>query len=82
MLPLDEVATLSQEQSHELLAIDEALTRLEADYPHAGQVFELRFFSGMSVEETAEALGISPTTVARHWKFARAWLLRELTNAV
>jgi RNA polymerase sigma-70 factor, ECF subfamily len=62
----------------DLLALDEALTRLEADNPRAARVVELRFFSGLSIDETAATLGISPATVDVDWRFARAWLSRAL----
>jgi RNA polymerase sigma factor (TIGR02999 family) len=62
----------------ELLALDEALNRLKALDPQQASVVELRFFGELSVEETAQCLGISPATVKREWATARAWLLREL----
>lgn len=62
----------------DLIAIDQALRRLERLDPQQGRVVELRYFCGLSVAETAEALGISPATVKREWITARAWLLREL----
>jgi RNA polymerase sigma factor (TIGR02999 family) len=62
----------------DLVAIDQALQRLERLDPQQGRVVELRFFCGLSVAETAEALNISPATVKREWMTARAWLLREL----
>ena len=62
----------------EILAVDEALTRLAASDPRRGKVVELRYFGGLTVEETAAALGISVETVARDWKVARLWLLHEL----
>lgn len=62
----------------DVLALDEALSRLERLDPRQGEVVELRFFGGLSVEETAEALEVSPATVKREWTCARAWLLREL----
>jgi RNA polymerase sigma-70 factor, ECF subfamily len=64
----------------ELLALEEALTRLSASDARKGQVVELRYFGGLTVEETAEALGMSPETVTRDWKVARLWLARELTS--
>jgi len=67
-----------QERSKDLLAVDDALTALETVEPRKSQVVELRFFGGLSVEETAEVLKISPETVMRDWKFAKAWLAREL----
>ena len=59
-------------------ALEEALKRLEAEAPELGTIVELRFFGGLSVEETAEFLSISPATVKRHWRLARLWLFREL----
>jgi RNA polymerase sigma-70 factor (ECF subfamily) len=62
----------------EIVALDTALKALAAKDPRKSQVVELRFFGGLTVEETAEALGVSVATVVRDWKLARAWLLREL----
>ena len=69
---------LSNEKSEELIALDEALVRLAAVDPLMSKITELRYFGGLSVEETAEVLGIAPITVMRHWKMARAWLRREI----
>jgi RNA polymerase sigma factor (sigma-70 family) len=69
---------MSQQQPAELLALDESLTRLAAVDPQQGRIVELRVFAGLSVEETAEVLGISPATVKRDWAVAKAWLLREI----
>jgi RNA polymerase sigma factor (TIGR02999 family) len=66
------------EQADDMLALDEALQRLAAMNERHARIVECRFFGGMSVEETAEALGISPATVKRDWTLARAWLNREL----
>ncbi len=66
------------ENSEEILALDEALSRLEQQEPDVGEVVRLRFFAGLSVDQTAESLGVSPRTVDRRWKFARAWLFRDL----
>lgn len=79
-------ARVSLEDSSELAAktdvnlgeVDEALQRLEAMDPQQGRIVELRYFGGLTVEETAEALGISPATVKRDWAVAKAWLTREL----
>jgi len=60
------------------LALDRALTGLAAIDPHQARIVELRYFGGLSVEETGDALGISPATVKRHWTIARAWLLRAM----
>lgn len=64
----------------DLIALDEALTRLAAMDREIAEIVELRFFGGLSVEETAQSLGISPSTVARQWRFARTWLHRELSG--
>lgn len=72
---LKDVADLaSTEDSFEILAFDEAFLRLEGEYPEAAAVVRLRFYAGLSVEQTAEALSVSPRTVNREWTFARAWL--------
>jgi RNA polymerase sigma factor (TIGR02999 family) len=63
-----------------LLALEDALQRLEATDARQGRVVECRFFAGMTIEETAEALAVSPGTVKRDWRLARAWLNRELTR--
>jgi RNA polymerase sigma factor (TIGR02999 family) len=76
---LDEVPDVSSVRAGELTAIDEALTRLAQVDARKAQVIELRFFGGLSVEETAEVLKISPQSVMRDWKLAKAWLLRELS---
>jgi RNA polymerase sigma-70 factor, ECF subfamily len=75
---LDESLGASNERTFDVLAIDEALSRLTRKYPRHGQIVELRFFGGFTVEEIAEALGIAPATVKRQWILARAWLKREL----
>jgi RNA polymerase sigma factor (TIGR02999 family) len=79
-IQLDEASGVSWSQDANLLQIDEALARLAAFDPRKEKVVEMRFFGGLSVEETAEALKISPETVMRDWKFARAWLYRELST--
>ena len=61
-----------------LVAVDEAIQKLQADKPHLAEIAMLRYFAGLSVDETAAILGISSSTVAREWRFARAWLAREL----
>lgn len=80
MVELDEAATVAQKQVAELIALDDALTGLAAIDPRKCQVVEMRYFGGMSVEETAEALGVSTVTVMRDWTSAKAWLLRAITN--
>ena len=80
-LPLEEAALVVLEgKSIDLIALDEALTRLfEFDERHA-RIVELRYFSGLSIDETAEALGISPATVKSDWKSAKAWLYQQITK--
>lgn len=75
---LDRIVAAAKQSNIDVLAIDEALTKLAAVDPQQAQIVELRFFSGLSVEETAAALGISPRTVKRDWSVARAWLRREI----
>ena len=65
--------------SDEIIALDEAIRRLEHQRPRAARVVQLRFYAGLSVDETAEALGISPRSVDLDWAFARAWLYRRLS---
>jgi len=80
-LSLEEAVAVSEEQSDNLLLIDRLLTRLEAIDPQEARIIELRFFAGLSVEETASAMGVSPTTVKREWSVARKWLAREMGRA-
>ena len=75
--PLDDAVAMAMTRSDDLLALDEALDRLTATNERCGRVVECRFYGGMSVEETAEALGTSPATVKRDWMMARAYLNRE-----
>lgn len=77
---LDETPALSRKATRDLLAIDDALKQLEVVDPRKSRVVELRFFGGLSVKETAEVLQVSPETVMRDWKMAKAWLLRELNG--
>jgi RNA polymerase sigma factor (TIGR02999 family) len=77
---LDASAIVSLDSRSDLIAIDEALTRLTQVDPRKSQVVELRFFGGLSVKETAEVLKVSQETVLRDWKLAKAWLLNELTS--
>jgi RNA polymerase sigma factor (TIGR02999 family) len=75
---LDEIEIAAPAPSTDLLALDEALEKLEADEPVKAQLVKLRYFAGLSEEDTARALGISRATVQRHWRYAKAWLLDEL----
>jgi len=78
---LDEALVVTSDRAFELVEIDEALQRLEAFDPRQAKVVEMRFFGGLSVEETAEALGVSEPTVKREWAMAKAWLHREISAA-
>ncbi len=80
LLPLDEAMEVSDERAAELVALDDALNVLARLNKRESRIVELRFFGGLSIEETAEALGISPGTVMREWTFAKAWLKRELAR--
>ena len=75
---LDEGLAIGPGQDEDLVALDEALSALGEVDPRKSRVVELRFFGGLSVEETAEALEVSPETVRRDWRLAKAWLLREM----
>lgn len=78
VLPLNEALVFSPERSEELVKLDEALERLSKIDARQSRIVELRFFGGLSVEEAAEFLGISPKTVKRDWSVAKAWLHGEL----
>ncbi len=78
-IPLDEGMAATKARQVEVLALDEALASLFTLDPRKGRLVELRYFGGLSVEETAEVLGISPETAKRDWKMAKAWLFGELT---
>jgi len=77
---LDEAAVVGGGQDADLVALDDAMNGLARIDPRKVQVVEMRFFGGLSVEETAEVLKVSPVTVKRDWRAARAWLYRELTG--
>jgi len=79
-IQLEEAVTVSEAVGSEMLAVDEALKQLAAIDSRKSEVVELRFFGGLTAEETAAALGVSPDTVLRDWKLAKAWLLRELSG--
>ncbi len=77
-LTLDEAINVPYERELDLIALDDALAGLATIYPRKCQIVELRFFGGLSVEEVAAALNISPRTMMREWSLAQAWLYREL----
>jgi RNA polymerase sigma-70 factor, ECF subfamily len=79
-ISLEDVAVISNERAAEMVALDEALQNLSGVDERKARVVELRYFGGLSVEETAEVLKVSQNTVNRDWNFAKMWLLRELSN--
>lgn len=81
LVSLEETAIISNERANEVVALDESLKELFALDERKGRVVELRYFGGLSVEETAAVLNISQETVMRDWRFAKSWLLRELSNS-
>jgi RNA polymerase sigma factor (TIGR02999 family) len=78
MASLDEALVISPEKTAEVLALDDALDQLAVIDPRKGRIVELRYFGGLSVEETAEVLAVSPATVKREWVRAKAWLHRQI----
>ena len=80
-VPLDDAVVVSGERLPEIVALDDALTDLAKLHPRQSEVVELRYFGGLSVEETAETLKISPETVMRDWRAAKAWLYRQLSGS-
>ena len=79
-VPLDAAMAIGGSMDIGLLALDEALTRLAAIDPQQSRVVELRFFGGLTMEETAEVMHISPATVGREWRMAKAWLFAEISR--
>lgn len=79
-LPLDEAAALTEQRAAQLVALDDALRDLSALDGRKSQIIELRFFGGLSLEETAEVMKISPSTVQREWRAAKAWLHHTMAN--
>lgn len=79
-IELDEATVVSQERAAEVVALDDALKELASFDPQQSRIVELRFFGGLTIEETAEALGLSPATIKREWSSAKTWLYHELAN--
>jgi RNA polymerase sigma factor (TIGR02999 family) len=77
---LTEAQDVAHERASELVALDDALMSLAAMDPQQGRIVELRYFGGLTIEETAEVMGLSHATIEREWSLARAWLLRELSK--
>lgn len=80
-IPLTAAIAMSHERPADMMVLDDSLTRLASLDPQQGQVVEMRVFAGLTVEETAAALAISPATVKRDWSVAKAWLLRDIQLA-
>jgi RNA polymerase sigma factor (TIGR02999 family) len=81
-ISLDDVVLISEAKSEQLIALDEALTRLAEIHPRKSEVVEMRFFGGLSVDETAKILHVSPMTIKRDWEFARAYLGAVLSGDI
>ncbi|MGB7924176.1 MAG: sigma-70 family RNA polymerase sigma factor [Pyrinomonadaceae bacterium] len=79
-LALDDIAEMAEEKATDMIALDEALTELEALDPQKSRIVELRFFGGLSIEETAEVLGLGTATIIRQWRMAKAWLYQSVTG--
>jgi RNA polymerase sigma factor (TIGR02999 family) len=79
-ISLEQAAVFSQERPRELIAVDELLTRLASLDPEGSRIVELRFFAGLSLEETAEVTGLSTAKVRREWSAAKAWFTREMSK--
>jgi RNA polymerase sigma factor (TIGR02999 family) len=79
-IPLDQIEIALPPPDDDLLALDEALTRLAAERPAVADLVKLRFFAGLTMDEAAQALGVSPATAYRQWNYAQAWLLRAIDN--
>jgi len=79
-VPLEEDAVVAVPTSETLIALDEALTRFAAEEPEAAKIVELRYFAGLSIDEAADALGVSRATANRHWAYAKAWLRCEVAE--
>jgi len=78
---ITDALVMAAEPQGMLPALDDALTRLEALDAQQARIVELRYFAGLSIEDTADALGLSPATLKRRWALARAWLFRELSES-
>ena len=79
-ISLEDAAVFSEEHPRQMIAVDELLTRLASFDPQGSRIVELRFFAGLSLEETAEAMGLSTAKVRREWSTAKAWLTREMAR--
>jgi RNA polymerase sigma factor (TIGR02999 family) len=80
-VPLDEAMVISQDRAAEVVALDDALEQLTRIDPRQSRIVEMRFFAGLTIEETAEVLSLSPATIKREWSTAKAWLYHELSKS-
>jgi|ERR1051326_307003 RNA polymerase sigma factor (TIGR02999 family) len=80
-IALDEVMVISQQRAAEVVALDEALKQMAEIDPQQARIVELRFFGGLTIEEAAEVMGLSPATIKREWATAKAWLYHELSQS-
>lgn len=81
-LPIEEeILIVSQDKSADLVALDDALQELAKIDPDKAKIVELRYFGGLSIEETAEVMGVSVPTINRHWKLAKAWLYSQVASS-
>jgi RNA polymerase sigma factor (TIGR02999 family) len=80
-IDLDDLSLAVEPPARDLIALDDALARLDGEHPQHAQLVKLRYFAGLTVEDAAEVMGISPTTAKRHWAYARAWLYDEIESA-
>lgn len=76
----DDVEITLDGPTHDILALDEALAKLAKKHPEKAQLIQLRYFAGMTMDQAAQAIGVSPATADRYWTYARAWLLREMAD--
>ncbi len=81
-VPLSDDVKLSSSNEEDVLVLEDALTKLEHEYPKRAKIVELRFFGGLTIDEAAEALSVSRRTAVNHWRFCKAWLRRELDGGV
>src|SRR5260370_24759585 len=79
-ISLEQAAVFSRERPRELIAVDELLTRLASLDPQGSRIVELRFFAGLSLEETADVMGLSTAKIRREWRVAKAWFIREMSK--
>jgi len=80
-MELDDAAAVIENPMEDLLALDEALTRFEQQWPDKAKLVKMRYFAGLTIPEASEAMGVSTATAERYWKFARAWLHSQINSS-